>query len=68
MSAKKLPDLSTLIWLRRSLTLKEIAAMYECAPSTVCKYVQRAEALMAETKRLGWIAWEEKKRAGGVDR
>lgn len=60
MSARKLPDLSTLIRMRQTHTAKEIAAIFGCNPSTVCRSLARAEALMLESKRRGWAAWEAK--------
>lgn len=58
MTARKLPDLSTLIRLRRAHTVKEIADFYDCTPRAVWKRLARAEALMLASKRRGWAAWE----------
>lgn len=60
MTTRKLPNPDTLLWLRRTCTLKEIAAMYGVWPSTVHDAIDRAESLMRETKRLAWAAWEAK--------
>lgn len=57
----QLPDLDTLLQMRRTHTLKQLAAMFEIPPSTLNNRLQRAEALMRETKRLARVAWDEKR-------
>lgn len=57
----ELPDLDTLLQMRRTHTLKQLAAMFGIPPSTLNGRLARAEALMAESKRRGWAAWEAKK-------
>lgn len=64
MTARKLPDLDTLLWLRRTLTLKEIGALYGASGVAVKFQLAHAEALMRETKRLAWAAWEAKQKKG----
>jgi DNA-directed RNA polymerase specialized sigma24 family protein len=58
----ELPDLDTLLQMRRTHTFKELGAMFGIPPSTLKNRLAKAEALMRETKRLGWAAWEAKGR------